>query len=478
MFKYWGNSMKLNRKKILLIILIILVTFIATFFLREYISNYFVRITMDTIQLPMEDSRVLVFAPHSDDEIIGAGDLIKKSLKNGAQVKVVIVTNGDGFKRAVAIECLRVNPNPADYIRYGNIRQIESINALERLGLNREHVVFLGYPDRGISRLWLANWSSDKPYISNYTKLDKSPYELTYNIDSVYSGECLNSDITKVIDDFKPTHIIFPHTNDTHPDHWAINAFIKYSITVSKYQPKHEWTYLVHRGGWPTPLARNRNMFLVPPLSILNTGTTWFSMGMSDEDIEDKADAMSKYTSQIKRISRLMSAFERKNELFGEYENGRLIRNKRNDNEIEPDADNLVIQDPKRDTINLEINKGSDIVGIFAEVSKQNNLHLFIKLNSKCDRNTDYLVNLMFINDETTIKYNLPVKRNKLNLGVQAVQTLSGEDIIKLKIKNNIMHFIINEQDIGYYTHLFINAGSSLKSIFMDRTAWRMLEAD
>jgi hypothetical protein len=42
---------------------------------------------------------VLVIAPHNDDEILGSGGVIQKHLNNGANVRVVMMTNGDGQYR-------------------------------------------------------------------------------------------------------------------------------------------------------------------------------------------------------------------------------------------------------------------------------------------------------------------------------------------------------------------------------------------
>ncbi len=41
--------------------------------------------------------RLLVVAPHPDDETLGAGGLIQRVLENHGQVRVVLITAGDGF---------------------------------------------------------------------------------------------------------------------------------------------------------------------------------------------------------------------------------------------------------------------------------------------------------------------------------------------------------------------------------------------
>ena len=43
------------------------------------------------------ETRLMVFSPHPDDETLGAGGLIQWVLRMGGKVKVVFMTNGDGF---------------------------------------------------------------------------------------------------------------------------------------------------------------------------------------------------------------------------------------------------------------------------------------------------------------------------------------------------------------------------------------------
>ena len=261
---------KLKKKHLIVLVLAFIVLFVVSFLAREYFANIYVGIIMDEIDVPQKGDRVLVLAPHSDDEALGAAALIKKSLQSGAQVKVVLVTNGDGFRRAVGIEYGTIIPKPDEYINYGYKRQTESISALKSLGMKEQDIVSLGYPDGGISKMWSINWTEADPCFSKYTQTCSSPYNNSYSGETLYAGENLYSDFVKIIEDFEPTVIVYPHSNDRHPDHWAVNAFVKYSIVRSNYAPQHEWLYLVHRGDWPTPFKRRRNMYLTPPMSLLS----------------------------------------------------------------------------------------------------------------------------------------------------------------------------------------------------------------
>lgn len=467
---------RLGTKQFLIIMLIISICFCLAFLAREYFANILVGYIMEEIEIPGANDRVLIFAPHSDDEALGAADLIKKSIENNAKVKVVIATNGDGFTRAVAIEAINAVPKAIDYINYGYARQVESLQALKLIGLNEEDIVFLGYPDRGISSIWSAHWMNSNPYLSSYTKVNQSPYNNNFSDEVIYSGESLYKDILKVIDEFRPTHIVFPHPNDRHPDHWGLSAFIKYSLEFTDYAPEHEWLYLVHRGSWPTPLKRNRSMFLVPPMSLYNTGTKWLSLNMTEEDIVDKSNVFKLYKSQVKRIGILMSAFERKNELFGEYGNAVLLKDANYDSEIEANEDNKIIEDPRRDAITLETNKPSDIAELHVEISKENNLHVFISLTKKPDRLTSYHLNMIFFDDDRATPLNLVVKNASLrikNYRDSSINNIDGIDTIQ---KGKLIHIKIPNDKISEYNSIFINAESSFGSYYMDRTAWRMVD--
>lgn len=49
-------------------------------------------------------TRLMIFSPHPNDESLGAGGLIQRVLNAGGRVKVVFMTNGDGFQEGVEKE--------------------------------------------------------------------------------------------------------------------------------------------------------------------------------------------------------------------------------------------------------------------------------------------------------------------------------------------------------------------------------------
>src|SRR6266705_5268163 len=114
---------------------------------------------------PITDSRaqplvspvdLLVFAPHPDDEVIGAAGLVRRAVESGKRVLIVFVTNGDAYANAASalvhrsVDELRAG----DYLVLAAARQREAIDADRILGVNPRDLIFLGYPDGGLAELY------------------------------------------------------------------------------------------------------------------------------------------------------------------------------------------------------------------------------------------------------------------------------------------------------------------------------------
>jgi LmbE family N-acetylglucosaminyl deacetylase len=79
----------------------------------------------------------LVLAPHPDDETLGAGGLIAKLRRAGVPVTIVAITDGENAY--------------AGTDRLGDIRVLEQIEALQRLGVPERMIHRLRLPDRDVS---------------------------------------------------------------------------------------------------------------------------------------------------------------------------------------------------------------------------------------------------------------------------------------------------------------------------------------
>ena len=96
---------------------------------------------------------LLIFAPHPDDESVGAAGVIQQAIGAGRSVRVVFVTSGDGYPQAAS--ALFKKPvhelQRDDFVSLAGTRQLEAVAAATVLGLSPSDVLFLGYPDAALS---------------------------------------------------------------------------------------------------------------------------------------------------------------------------------------------------------------------------------------------------------------------------------------------------------------------------------------
>ncbi len=275
----------------------------------------------DIPALPLQNAkRVLVIAPHPDDETIGAGGVIQAAISQGSEVKVVIVTNGDGQLLAPLALDRKVLPTPVDYVQGGEERQRESLAALQRLGVPNESVIFLSYPDHYLETMWLSDWKEEIPVLVRDTRVTKSPYPRTYNPSAHYVGKDVLGDIQTILLDYKPDVIFISHPNDDHPDHRAVYDFTKMALSLIQAQtPDYRpavWAYLVHYGYYPQPRGISLSKDLLPPEPLANSGLKWFRFDLSSQQEGLKLQAIRDYTTQIKLLGTFLLSFARQNEIF------------------------------------------------------------------------------------------------------------------------------------------------------------------
>jgi LmbE family N-acetylglucosaminyl deacetylase len=128
-----------------------------------------------TLDVPAA-TRLLVIAPHPDDEVLGAGGLMQRVHATGGAVRVVYLTDGEGYPEGVMETDHTLSPTVKDYLGYGKQRRREARNALVRLGLADAFQTFLGYPDGGLCKLTRIYWSERRgAFRSPYTRLTRPP---------------------------------------------------------------------------------------------------------------------------------------------------------------------------------------------------------------------------------------------------------------------------------------------------------------
>ena len=218
------------------------------------------------VVMPQSGQRVLVFSPHPDDESIGVGGYIAQSIENGANVEIVLVTNGD------------FHGNEQE--RYAEFKKATQI-----LGVPESNLVFLGFPDG---------------------KLDK--------MDPAVLSVALQSQIEQ----FNPDIIIYPDVQDMNPDHSTIGKVVQQILAADPHQITN-YEYLVHfKLIWPRPRELAPKLDLSPPEQLINADTTWEKVPLS-QDIENiKSQAIHTYRSQLENewLHGLLLSSIRRNELL------------------------------------------------------------------------------------------------------------------------------------------------------------------
>lgn len=337
---------------------------------------------LPTQPAPQPGQRILVFAPHPDDETLGAAGMMRQARLRGDDVRVVMLTNGDGFRVSAQREFHEVVVTPQDFVRYGVLRQGEARTALAVLGVPADHVTFLGYPDRGLMPMWTDHWASSAPARSGFTAQDHSPYAASPTARAPYSGAALLGDITRQMQAERPTDIYVTHPNDDHPDHAAASAFVRTALAqlrrsgVVWAQTARLHFYLVHRGDWPTPQGLHEDAPLLPPGPMAALDTRWAALPLSHYDTERKYAAIERYHSQVEITSRFLLSFARRNELFGTLDDAggdapALARVP--DGRMRVDAEGgdwaglrPIAQDPQGDSVVRAFQSGADAVRLFA----------------------------------------------------------------------------------------------------------------
>lgn len=267
------------------------------------------------------ETRLLVVAPHEDDETLAAGQLIAAARRRGLPVRVVFVTGGDGFTKAAAAESGDPRPAADDYLALAAERRKEAVRAAAALGLSPPDLVFLGYPDRGLEEMLLSHWSAADPYRSPFTGSTRSPYPDTLSPGAPHAGAALLADLERVIADFRPTLIVAPHTGDVHPDHWATAVFTGLAVARLRAagrlsEPPTVAGYVVHAGPWPAPPWAAPDLPLAPPQALAGAGVTWGVRPAAPAERAQKELAIASYRTQL-RVSRdYLTSFARTNELF------------------------------------------------------------------------------------------------------------------------------------------------------------------
>ena len=258
-----------KKSRICLLAIVIAIALFGGLFFHEEVPVVAAQSTVNKLGellAAQSGQNVLVFSPHPDDESIAAGGYIAQSIINGADVRIVLVTDGDAQHE--------------EAIRYNEFKKATGI-----LGVPEANLIFLGFPD---GKLVSENQAT------------------------------LQTALQIQIDKYNPDIVLYPNPHDYNPDHKAIGQAIERILKTESRQIT-AYEYLIHYELiYPRPREFAPADNLLPPKRLANVNTAWLRFNLSSSVESCKEKAIFTYQSQLHspELDGLMHSFIRKNELF------------------------------------------------------------------------------------------------------------------------------------------------------------------
>ncbi len=270
------------------------------------------------------DDRILVLAPHPDDEALACAGPIQRGLARGLPVHVVFLTLGDNNEWSFTVYRKRPQLLPHQVRAMGEVRRDEALAAARALGLAPDALTFLGYPDFGTLNIWCSHWGASPPLRSMLTRVTSVPYAAAYRRDAPYKGEEILSDLTAVLREFRPTRIFVSHAADQNPDHAALYLFGRLALwNLGQELRPQLHPFLIHFPRWPRPRGFDIGAACVPP-EALSQGCLWQVLRLSEDELSRKVAALQAHQTQYGYCRNYLESFVRADELYGDFATVRL----------------------------------------------------------------------------------------------------------------------------------------------------------
>jgi GT2 family glycosyltransferase/LmbE family N-acetylglucosaminyl deacetylase len=163
-------------------------------------------------------SRLMIFAPHPDDEALACSIILQHAVRAAAAIRVVYATDGENNPWPQRVLECKWRLNGPDRGRWGKLRRVEALGALQVLGVHPSDACFLGLPDQGLTDLLVTDCRSSLERLAT------------------------------AINNWSPTDLLVPSIADTHPDHSALAVMLRLVLAQSfPNEPQMSvWSYAVH----------------------------------------------------------------------------------------------------------------------------------------------------------------------------------------------------------------------------------------
>jgi LmbE family N-acetylglucosaminyl deacetylase len=160
-----------------------------------------------------ETQRVLIVAPHPDDESLAAGGLIQRVTAEGGSVRVLFVTAGENNPWPQRLLHHRWFIGAEDRKRWGTLRRAEAERSLAMLGVAATSTDCLGLPDHGLIALARSN------------------------------DPRLGQALARAVAEYAPTLVVSPSAFDLHDDHRTVSWYVH---TILRNSGVAVVTYVIH----------------------------------------------------------------------------------------------------------------------------------------------------------------------------------------------------------------------------------------
>ncbi len=457
------------------IIVVIFISLLSIFSFSYIYLDIGPDITYNKFPAFNSSDRVLIVSPHPDDESLANSGIIRAALEANATVLVVMMTNGDGTPINITDYTKKSNiTNFSGTI--GDYRHLETIQAMSELGLNQSSIIFLGYPDGGLRYLFGNNWDYDNLYKSNSSAndYDHSPYNFSYELNAPYCGANVDKNLEEILVRYKPTVIFYPDDGDEHPDHWATSAFIRYAGIKTNYSGK-TFSYLVHKGSWPTPLSYNPKLKLEAPNDVLDLDGTWYALDLDNETEIRKEKAINDHATQVSLMKNYLMSFVRSNEIFADYPTIDIVKvNSSNFTDGMPASS---FDDLKYDSQTSALLPSTDLAGAGFTYDDNNNAYILLKTSGDINRDLVYNYHLRIYNGTDFKRIDVEVVNGTAQYKLMANNSIESNQTIGVQKQGDILIVTIPGDLFRNVNRLMMS--TTLKDAdknTVDDMSWRVFE--
>lgn len=270
--------------------------------------------------------RVLVLAPHPDDESLGCGGVLHDAVAAGVPAHVAFLTNGDANELSFLVWQKHPVVTRGGALTMGRLRGQEAVRAATALGLPADAVTLLGYPDAGTMPMWTDGWGAAPPHRSLITRVSAVPYETALRPGAAYKPAEVIRDLQTVLRRVRPTRVFVSHPADAHSDHRAWYVYARAALWETPELPAPTiHPFLIHHAHWPTEAINPPATPLEPP-PLLGSEIAWMRRPLTAGAQEAKRRALEAHATQMAYSKRFMLGFVRANELYGDFSPAALRR--------------------------------------------------------------------------------------------------------------------------------------------------------